>query len=463
MRVTGPALLAAVLALATGATPAQARDRSSDTALIAAVEALGAALDRRVDAAPVVREATLPSPVADRLTSLVGVLGECWAAAAPLRAVAAGAAKDLHADLPADRVRIVAAAAGPTRACATRLERLALETGRYLRSVPTSGAAMDLWPVLYYDPSDSDNTLVHDYLLVVDSGGNDTYLNNAGSNLVDLTRGPAHSAAPIKAPARGCQKFALDFPEQCQVGVALLLDAAGDDVYGRREAPDRSTDAFCTADPVVRRIVLQGAGLAGVGALVDMAGDDRYTGKTNAQGSGHLGGVGLLRDEAGNDSYSAVRGAQGYALVGGLGVLRDTAGNDVYDFYTLGPTDPKADFPLRQGPGGVIDDTGVCDSLPRMMQGTATGPGSIGVLVDQAGSDRYRAPRPENQAFSRKLPEPVKTLEHGSQGFGGDGGAGLFFDEAGEDTYRGVPGRRDGATVEPAPDNLGRFTDQETN
>jgi hypothetical protein len=58
---------------------------------------------------------------------------------------------------------------------------------------------------------------------------NDTYLNNAGSNLVDLLRGPAGSVAPMTAPARGCERFALEFPNQRQAAVALLIGAVGND------------------------------------------------------------------------------------------------------------------------------------------------------------------------------------------------------------------------------------------
>ncbi|MGH9036142.1 MAG: hypothetical protein ACRD0O_10285, partial [Acidimicrobiia bacterium] len=362
--------------------------------------------------------------------------------------------------LPAEPARVFQAAAVPIRTCAARLEALALETSAYLRARPQGGdGVIDLWPVLRYAPGTSAGTYQGDYALLVDQGGDDIYTNNAGGNLVDLVRGPDGSAAPTKAPARGCHRFALEFPHECQIGVALLIDSAGDDTYGVRQAPSPGGDAYCTVDSVVGRIVTGGASLAGVGILIDGAGDDHYVAKTAAQGSGHLAGVGVLRDEGGDDSYLALRNSQGYALEGGLGVLRDQSGDDSYDYYEAAPLDPNAGY-QRPGSGGIIDDTGVCDRLPRMMQGTANA-GSLGVLLDVSGADRYRGAPPTTQLFDPSVPEAAGGLmHHGSQGFGGDLGAGYLLDEGGADTYAGVPGRRDEVTIDPTPDNTGRFEDR---
>lgn len=57
--------------------------------------------------------------------------------------------------------------------------------------------------------------------------------------------------------------------QECVLTAAALLDSSGNDTYGRLETPD--VDAVCTADPLARRILVQGAGAVGVGLLRDSA------------------------------------------------------------------------------------------------------------------------------------------------------------------------------------------------
>ncbi|MBM3314452.1 hypothetical protein FJY71_01225, partial [candidate division WOR-3 bacterium] len=122
--------------------------------------------------------------------------------------------------------------------------------------------------------------------LLIDLGGNDTYLNNAG----------------------GCGRSG---------GVAVCIDHAGDDGY---ETPDSN--------------YVQGFGFLGVGVLVDLAGNDAYRAKHFAQGTGILG-FGVLWDKAGNDTFSAHAFCQGAGMFG-FGTLLDDAGSDVYDCATMG-------------------------------------------------------------------------------------------------------------------------------
>lgn len=93
-------------------------------------------------------------------------------------------------------------------------------------------------------------------------------------------------------------------------GVAVLLDAGGDDRY----------DA---------QLYSQGFGRYGAGLLADLGGADAYTARGVSQGAATDSfnlGVGILADAGGNDRYRAGTG-QGYGL-GGL--LLDVGGVDVY-------------------------------------------------------------------------------------------------------------------------------------
>jgi hypothetical protein len=424
-----------------------------DAALAEAVSVLGGALGVPLQPAARIAAAGLPGAVTGRLALLTAGLLDCYRAAAPARALAdapwvADALSVPPTHPPADALPVLAEVSNVLRQCAGRLQSLALETTRFLATSPAAdGEGLDLWPVLRYSPGSTGDRYRHDYALLVDEGGDDVYFNNAGGSLLDVRRGPVNSLV-----ARGCHKLALEFPDECIAGVALLIDGAGNDTYGAREAPDPTDDGFCTADLLVRRIVIGGAGLAGVGILVDSSGNDRYVGKTAGLGAGHLGGVGILRDDGGDDSYLAIRNAQGYALLGGFGLLRDEGGNDAFDRYMPAPLDPEAGY-QRPGSGGVVDDRGTCDVLPRQLQGSGFLFGAVGVLVNMGGDDSYRGAAPAVQKSD------VFMFPHGSQGYGGNGGFGVLMDEGGRDTYQEVPGRADGKAIDPSPDSAGIFRD----
>jgi hypothetical protein len=322
------------------------------------------------------------------------------------------------------------------------------------------------WPSLYIDGDGGHDDYVHDYTVLIDRGGNDVYDNNAGGNLQDLTYGPAGSAAPKVGKAIGCEQVQGNFPAPTAAGhdciaapQVVFIDQPrasrpSHDVYGRFKSPrtvdhhppstgPRTVDGDCTGERLIRRIVLQGSGFEGNGLLIDVGGNDRYRGKTAAQGSGHVGGVGVLRDlGGGSDEYLAIRNSQGFSLVGILGLLQDDGGNDRYHTYMPSPLDPDAAF-QEDGSGGVVDDTGVCDNLPRMVQGAAL-LGGTGHLLDENGREVYVGAPEGTQPF-----QPGILFFHSSQGFGCDGGVGILTDRgADRDRYReGPEGRTDGASI----------------
>jgi hypothetical protein len=71
-----------------------------------------------------------------------------------------------------------------------------------------------------------------------------------------------------------------------------------------------------------------GAGLLGIGLLIDLEGSDSYGCRDRCEGASSEG-VGLLRDVVGDDNYSC-RGACQASASAGFGILRDDAGNDRY-------------------------------------------------------------------------------------------------------------------------------------
>jgi hypothetical protein len=340
------------------------------------------------------------------------------------------------------------------RQCAGKLWKSTNDLEKVLtKAVLPAGPDIDFWPVLRYSRSTTDNTYLNDYAITIDAGGDDTYVNNAGSNMIDVNFGPpGQPGIKGEGQAEGCQRAIPGITAaDCIPSVGVLLDVAGNDRYGIKQTPD--VDRVCTDDPVVRRMVTNGAGFLGVGLLVDRSGNDQYTAKTGGNGAGHIFGVGVLHDRAGDDSYLDVRNSTGFALVGALGVFRDFAGDDTHDFYMPAPLDPAAPN-QTPGAGGVIDDEDACDNLPRYNVGGGNVAG-VGVAVDDAGSDSYRG------GFTPDFLAPAGTGRGGSQGFGNNGAAGILLDLAGADSYtivggdQGSPTRGNGVTILPGADSTG--------
>jgi hypothetical protein len=402
---------------------------------------LSAALGFPQDPTLQFQTANLPDEIAGRLANVVQDL------------IACNAITQQHYSELRDRMEEIATTGGGLNssdfadidACAlslwtstTELER-ANAADPSLCGSPHVGAFVDVWPVLRYDGLCLDNLYQNDYLLIVDAGGNDTYMNNAGSNMVDVNFSPPTSLVPGvrgRGPARGCQRAIPGLAAaDCVPAVAVVLDMRGNDTFGVKQTPDH--DRGCTADLLIRRMVTVGVGFLGVGILRDAGGgSDKYTGKTGAVGAGHIFGVGILSDSGGNDTYSAVRNSQGFALVGGVGILNDESGNDNYGFYMPSPLNPAA-LNQQEGAGGVRDDEGegLCDRIPRFTLGAANVlPGTIALFLDDSGGDNYHG------AFAEDFvaPAQIPSTKAGSLGFGNNQGIGIFVDRGATsipDTY----------------------------
>jgi hypothetical protein len=172
--------------------------------------------------------------------------------------------------------------------------------------------------------------------------------------------------------------------------VALLLDLGGSDTYTvpwSHEDPLFGLVDACypgeTSKVNTNRDLFQGGALAGISVLWDAGdGDDRFRGRLNAQGSGHVGGVGLLVTEGrGNDLFWADRLSQGNGIAGGVGILVNTkAGNHTY--LLDAPVVYRNEF----GPGGRD-----CSQQGRAGQGEG-GFAGVGVLwSSHEGRAVYRA------------------------------------------------------------------------
>ena len=267
-----------------------------------------------------------------------------------------------------------------------------------------------------------------DVNVVIDLGGDDIYYDGSVSFrrpvmiVIDLDGNDAYES---KQP--GVQGSAI-------LGVSMLLDRAGDDVYRAKD-------------------VAQGSCVGGAGILIDYAGNDVYVGLRRVQGQA-LGGIGLLIDRAGDDRYHAALWAQGMGGPLGFGLLDDLDGKDHYyggGLYLNSYLDDDNPTPgyegWSQGVGGGL---------------RAVSNGGIGVILDGGGDDVYEYDYLSHgggywcgTGFARdfggndqRLGATRKAYHGGartqprfqrfSNGYGCHYALGFLFDDRGNDTYNGT-------------------------
>jgi hypothetical protein len=245
-------------------------------------------------------------------------------------------------------------------------------------------------------------------LLVIDTGGNDTYVNTPSThshqNWCSLVLDAAGDDKYVSASAllttpvaqfSGRKSATRPGPAGAIMGCAAIYDLAGNDLY-RSHAPGL------------------GSGQFGVGSLYDGQGTDAYDAYANSQGFG-LFGAGILEDNGGSsDTYEGFSQVQGVGLTQGFGCLIDRGGNERYT-----ANDERIDFPSPQSDKHNVSMSQGAGNGRRAdyLEGNSLA-GGVGVLYDRAGDDQYRC-----GVFG--------------QGVGYWMGVGALWDGAGTDRYYG--------------------------
>jgi hypothetical protein len=304
------------------------------------------------------------------------------------------------------------------------------------------------------------NVYTEDAALILDLGGDDLYLNNAGG-----TRPGMPLALVIDWGGNDRYISKENFSQGAGLlGGGFLIDLGGN-------------DSFISEDGS------QGAGFWGLGFLYHGDGKGVFSARKFAQGTGQMG-IGLLVNRKGNTQYLCSYGGQGLGLFGGAGILFDEAGNDLYQLGGLEPDlrDPTTStqsmgqgFGLgerpekdKQGvPGGIgmlIDGSGDDTYIADYFAQGASYYYSLGILDDRAGNDQYISGRYSQGAgihssvgvlIDRAGNDSYYASFGVGQGMGHDYGVGFFEDDGGEDHYQG------GSLVQGAATNgsLGIFID----
>ncbi len=248
------------------------------------------------------------------------------------------------------------------------------------------------------------------YLLILDSGGNDTYHGGGGT-------------------------FDAKHP------VSVLIDLAGDDRY--LQAPELANTPMekYKGRKNASKHPAFGAGILGCGILIDVSGNDLYRATTQTMGRGHFG-AGILLDKGGNDVYDGYALCEGSADFG-IGILEDLGGADTYRCFvasqgyggTMGcgllcdmgtdadvyeANDTVLDSPSPQTPTHNVSLSQGCGNGRRAdyLDGHSLS-GGVGLLVDGGGNNSYKA-----GLFA--------------QGAGYWAGVGMLSSGAGNDSYTGV-------------------------
>jgi hypothetical protein len=262
-------------------------------------------------------------------------------------------------------------------------QRLALlDAALALRSVTPHLVPLKLQapPALALDLAGTADVYVADFALLLDVGGDDLYLNNAGGNgpgggcTIGFQR-PASAAVDLAGNDRYTSGRRCGVNGGGWIGAGFLLDAAGHDLYG------------------AAGIGANGGAFVGSGFLVDLAGHDAYAGDAvGVNGGGTTGGSGTLLDLGGNDHYTGgAVGVNGGGSTEGRGLLLDAGGDDTYVATQIGVNGGG----WLGGQGALVDASGDDYYTAGVLATNGSGGGleygapGAGLLLDGGGRDNY--------------------------------------------------------------------------
>jgi HEAT repeat protein len=281
------------------------------------------------------------------------------------------------------------------------------------------------------------NVYTNEAFLIIDTGGDNTYLNSAGgangllgrpiSIVIDL--GSNDKFISNRSFSQGSGVFGIGIlaavGSNCTFQAKHLSQGAGFFGCGMLMTGEGNqtfeADTFC-----------QGAGMFGAGVLWQRGGGTRFKAAQMAQGFGGTSGVGLLLDEGGNDSYVAggkypcgwlpnhyfsLSQGFGYGMRpyagGGIGILCDLKGKNHYvaDVYGQGASYwYSAGLLLDLGSNNTYDAYQYCQGAGIHL--------SSGELIDWSGNNTY-------------------TAGHICQGAAHDYAVGILIDRGGDNNYTG--------------------------
>lgn len=285
--------------------------------------------------------------------------------------------------------------------------------------------------------SASGQTFSNEAFLIIATGHDNLFLNSAGGAnglqgrpiSIVIATGHGNRYVATNLVAQGAGLF----------GIGILVDLGSNSTFSARH-------------------IAQGAGLYGCGALLAGTGEQRFEADTFCQGAGFFG-MGVLRQGGGNTGYGAANKAQGFGGTAGYGILLDEGGDDCYvagGKYPCAWT-PGRCFSLAQGFGfglrpfaggglGLLCDLGGNDYYKADVYGQGASYWySLGLLLDCGGHDLYEAYQYcQGAGIHLSVAALLDLWGHDTytahaicQGAAHDYAVGMLIDRAGDDRYTG--------------------------
>ncbi len=325
--------------------------------------------------------------------------------------------------------------------------------------------------------------------VLVDASGNDTYqaehyaqgVGQFGFGLcADLAGDDRYF---VKFSGQGCGYFGIGQLFDCDgndtyrlfadgqglggiSGVGLLADRRGNDRYEAvRDATITGRPSYHSPGENISVSNAQGCGIGrrgdgcdghsyagGLGALLDVEGDDHYVSGSWTMGTGYWFGTGLLYEGAGDDEYRGVCYSQATGAHFCIGVLVDEGGNDKHLAEATGNSSLAwgHDFSisLLVNIGGddeyAVRENGISYNINR----------SVTAVIDIGGNDVYRGKEGNRPGLA--MPEArfeAGDAERPDVGyyFADVTSVALFLDVGGEDRY--WSGQADNSTWQDPEDS----------
>ncbi len=222
-----------------------------------------------------------------------------------------------------------------------------------------------LGDIFVYGKQNNNHTFEHSPLLIIDLGGDDTYVG---------TYAQASQSHPFS--------LLIDMEGNDRYETNSKTISPGSSIFGYSSIMDlgAGNDHFEGSERCL------GYSMAGVSLIFNASGNTHYKAKSHCLGASDYG-IAQLIDTGGDDVYDAFHSSMGYAGNGGFSLLLDTAGNDAYITHATPAIYPSAQLPEQNFSGSQGFGRGYFGPYS---DGTSI-VGGIGMLIDRQGNDVYRS------------------------------------------------------------------------
>jgi len=223
--------------------------------------------------------------------------------------------------------------------------------------------------------------------ILIDKVGNDQYIGQEFhqgvafwgiGHLIDLNGNDSYQASLFSQAVGGTKGF------------GAILDCQGNDTYlvTSRYQSSYETNGVFRGSSQGFGFGFRGIASGGVGMLLDLDGEDRFTAGNFSQGGGYFFGLGLLRNFGNNnDMYLGSRYGQGFSAHSAVGILIDDGGDDLYKGI-MGALQSAA---WDLGAAALIDKSGndTYDNQLTFFSLSSAAHNGFSLFIDMQGKDAY--------------------------------------------------------------------------